>query len=69
MKHSVRPQGSFTSRPRHTAELIEPTGRHLALELAEDLPYKVRGYDPYDNVAHAKDTLKSDVWQHKPKRT
>jgi hypothetical protein len=67
MKHSVRPQGPFTSRPLHTAELIEQTGRHLALELAEDPP--LRGYNPYDTVAHAKDILKSDVWQHKPKRT
>jgi hypothetical protein len=69
MKHSVRPQGPFTSRPMHTAELIEQTGRHLALELAEDPPQKVRGYNPYDTVAYVKDTLKSDVWQHKPKRT
>jgi hypothetical protein len=69
MKHSVRPQGPFTSQPPYTAELIEPTGRHLALELAEEHPHKVRGYNPYDTVAYAKDILKSDIWQHKPKRT
>jgi hypothetical protein len=69
MKHAVRPRGPFTSRPLHTAELIGQTGRHLALDLAEDLPHKVRGYDPYDTVAYANDALKKDVWQHKAKRT
>jgi hypothetical protein len=69
MKHSVGPQGPFTSRPTHTAELMEQTGRHLALELAEHPSYKVRGYNPYDTAAYANDILKSDVWRHKPKRT
>ena len=71
MKHSVRPQGPFTSRPMHTAEpsKIEQSGPHAALELAEEHPHKVRGYNPYDTAAHAMDTAQKNVWQHKPKRT
>ena len=71
MKHSVRPLAPSTSRPKHTAEVsgIGQTGGHPALELAHDLPPKVRGYNPYDTVAYAQDLLKTDVWQHKPKRT
>ena len=70
MKQSVGPQGPFTSRPAHTAETskIDQSGRYLTLELANDHPHKVRGYDPYDTVAYAKDTHRKDVWQHKPKR-
>jgi hypothetical protein len=64
MKHSVRPQGS------HTAESgkSEQIARHRALELVDEHPFKVRGYDPYDTVAYAVDSKKKDVWQHKSKR-
>jgi hypothetical protein len=56
------PAGSADSRQ------IEITGRHATLTLMDEQPYKERGYNPYDTVAHALDTRRRDIWRHKPKR-
>jgi hypothetical protein len=47
---------------------IDSTGRYVTLTLTDEHPHKVRGYNPYDTVAHALDARKRDVWRNKPKR-
>jgi hypothetical protein len=71
MKYLVRPQGPLTGGRTRTTEPreIEQNGRQVSLALADEHPHKVRGYNPYDTVAYAKDTRKKDVWQSKPKRS
>jgi hypothetical protein len=48
---------------------IDEAGRHLTLTLAEDEPFKERGYNPYETVVHVRDTRDWDVWRNKPKRS
>lgn len=43
--------------------------RHLTLTLAEDEPFKERGYNPYETVVHVRNTRDRDVWRNKPKRS
>ena len=47
---------------------IETTGQYVNLTVVDTHPDKERGYDPYDTLAHARDTKRKDVWRHKPKR-
>ena len=67
MKQSGR---LFPGRPAEHAgaRKIEATGRHRSLSLADDQAFKDRGYNPYDTIAHARDTRRPDLWRHKPKR-
>lgn len=48
---------------------IDEVGRHRPLALAEDEPFKERGYNPYETVVHVRDTRDRDVWRNKPKRS
>ncbi len=57
--------GSGKSASRKIVE----AGRHLPLTLAEDEPFKERGYNPYETVVHVRDTRGRDVWRNKPKRS
>ena len=50
------------------AREIETTGQYVNLTLVDEHPHKERGYNPYDTVAHARDTRRKDIWRHKPKR-
>jgi hypothetical protein len=47
---------------------VDATGRHRTLTLVDDQSFKDRGYNPYDTIAHARDTRRPDMWRHKPKR-
>ena len=47
---------------------IEAKERETTLTLMDEHPHKERGYNPYDTVAHARDTRPRDIWRHKPKR-
>jgi hypothetical protein len=64
---------------RHSGKKTEPrkiesTGRHLALSLVDDISlvddraYREQGYNPYNTIAHARNTRRDDVWRNKPKR-
>ena len=48
---------------------IGQAGRPITLALAEDEPFKERGYNPYETVVHVRDTRDRDVWRNKPKRS
>jgi hypothetical protein len=54
---------------------IESTGRHRALALlddnlclVDDRAFREQGYNPYNTIAHARETRRGDVWRNKPKR-
>jgi hypothetical protein len=47
---------------------VDATGRHRTLALVDDQSFKDRGYNPYDTIAHARDTRRPDIWRGKPKR-
>jgi hypothetical protein len=53
---------------KHTKKKTETTGEYVNLTIVEGHPQKASGYNPYDTVAHARDTRPKDVWRHKPKR-
>jgi hypothetical protein len=66
MKHSGK---FFPGWPAESAgsRKTETTGRHVTLALMDEQPHKVRGYNPYDTISHAR-AVRGDVWRHKPKR-
>jgi hypothetical protein len=60
----------FPGRPAEHAgsRKVEAVGRHLTLTLVDEQAFKERGYNPYDTIAHARETRRPDIWRHKPKR-
>ena len=68
MKQSGKFFPGWPAESGETAEKIETTGQYVNLTLVEGHPDKARGYNPYDTIAHARDTQRKDVWRNKPKR-
>jgi hypothetical protein len=71
MKHTGK---LFLRRVEHKPDKTEPprietTGRHLTLALVDERAYREHGYNPYDTIAHARDTRHHDIWRRKPKRS
>ena len=64
MKQSGKP---FPGTPAGNAILRKFDTRGLTLTTEDDRAFKVRGYDPYDTIAHVP-ARRPDIWRHKPKR-
>ncbi len=66
MKHSGKFFPGWPAERERTGK-AEATGRHVTLTLMDEQPHKVRGYNPYDTIAHAR-AVRGDAWGNKPKR-
>ncbi len=68
MKQSGKFFPGWPAEDGGSRQKVEGKGRHVALTLMDEQPHTERGYNPYDTIAHARESHRLDVWRHKPKR-